>query len=75
MEQRRADGQRPLDVARRALDRLARAAESEGVTLVVANGRRFTAVPDARELDALLADLSGAPVAPLFDSWRPTPPA
>jgi hypothetical protein len=67
MQMRRDEGQRPLDVALRALDRLARAAESEGVTLVVANGRRFTALPDARELDLLLAELSGAPVAPLFD--------
>jgi hypothetical protein len=67
LQQRRAEGERPLDHARRALDRLARAAESEGLILVVANGRRFTALPDPRELDLLLADLQGAPVAPLFD--------
>jgi hypothetical protein len=67
MQRRRALGQRALDIARRALDRLARTAESEGLTLAVANGRRFTALPDARELDLLLGELRGAPVRPLFD--------
>jgi hypothetical protein len=67
LQQRRAEGLRAVDVVMRALDRLARTAESEGLTLAVANGRRFTAVPDARELDQLLAELRGAPVAPLFD--------
>jgi hypothetical protein len=67
LAQRRAEGPRAVDAARRALDRLSRAAESEGLTLAVANGRRFIAVPDARELDMLLGDLRGAPVAPLFD--------
>ena len=67
MQQRRALGQRPLDVARRALERLSRVAESEGLTLAVANGRRFTALPDPREIDLLLGDLRGAPIVPLFD--------
>jgi len=67
MQQRRQEGPRAVDAARRALERLCRAAEGEGLTLAVANGRRFTAVPDARELDLLLSDLRGAPLAPLFD--------
>jgi hypothetical protein len=67
MQQRRQEGPRAVDAARRALDRLSRAAESEGLTLAIANGRRFIAVPDAQELDELLADLRGAPLAPLFD--------
>ncbi len=67
MQQRRAHGVRPLDVARRVLDPLARAAEAEGLTLAVANGRRFTALPDARELELILDGLEGAPVSPLFD--------
>jgi sugar phosphate isomerase/epimerase len=67
MARRAREGARPLDGARRAVDRLSRIAESEGVTLAIANGRRFTALPDARELDTLLAELRGAPLAPLFD--------
>jgi hypothetical protein len=67
MQQRRAHGPRAVEALLRALEQLARAAESEGLTLAVANGRRFTAVPDARELDLLFSALRGAPVAPLFD--------
>jgi hypothetical protein len=67
LQQRRAEGERAVDAARRMLDRLARAAEGEGLTLAVANARRFIAVPTARELDLLMKDLRGAPIAPLFD--------
>ncbi len=58
---------RALDVARRALDRLARAAEGAGVTLLLANPRRFVELPSPRELDGLLADFAGAPLRPLLD--------
>jgi hypothetical protein len=67
MQQRQKEGMRCVDACLRALDRLCRAAESEGVTLGIANGRRFTAVPGARELDLLLSQLRGAPAAPFFD--------
>jgi hypothetical protein len=67
VQQRRNEGPRAVDAARRALEPLCRAAESEGLTLAIANGRRFIAVPDARELDLLLGDLRGAPLGPLFD--------
>jgi len=68
VEARDAVAERAVDVARRALDRLARAAETAGVTLAVAQPRRFTDLPSPREIDFLLRDLHGAPVAPLFDS-------
>jgi hypothetical protein len=66
-ELRDRSGARELDAARRAIDRLARAAEVAGVGLAIRNGRRFVDVPTARELDLLLADNAGAPVGPLFD--------
>jgi sugar phosphate isomerase/epimerase len=66
-EARDDSADRALDVARRAIDRLARAAESAGAKLCVRNGRRYTELPTARELDFLLADCAGAPVAPLYD--------
>jgi hypothetical protein len=56
-----------LDAARRALERLSRVAESTGVTLLVANPRRYVDLPSAQELALLLADLAGAPLAPLCD--------
>jgi sugar phosphate isomerase/epimerase len=58
---------RSLDRARRAIDRLARAAEASGVTLLIANPRRYVELPSPRELDFLLADAAGAPLAPLCD--------
>jgi hypothetical protein len=64
---REDEGARSLDAAHRALDRLVRAAERAGVVLTIRNGRRHIDVPTARELDALLADTAGAPVAPLLD--------
>jgi len=67
LKQRREEAPRAVDAARRALDRLSRAAESGGLTLTVANARRFTALPEPRELDLLLSDLKGAPLAPLYD--------
>jgi hypothetical protein len=67
LKQRRAEGERAVDAARRVLDRLARTAEGEGLTVAVANARRFIAVPSAWELDLLMRDLRGAPIAPLFD--------
>jgi hypothetical protein len=68
VESRDAVAGRAVDVARRALDRLARAAESAGVTLLVAQPRRFTDLPSPGELEDLLRELAGAQVAPLFDS-------
>ena len=56
-----------LDVGRRALDRLVRTAEDAGVTLLLANPRRFVELPSPRELDGLLTDFAGAPLAPLLD--------
>jgi hypothetical protein len=67
MAEREAAGERELDALRRALDSLARAAEGAGVTLCLRNGRRYIELPTARELDRLLGDLAGAPLAPLFD--------
>jgi hypothetical protein len=58
---------RAFDVARRALDQLVRAAESAGITLLVREPRRYTALPSPQEMDALASDFAGAPVAPLFD--------
>ncbi|HZS41306.1 MAG TPA: hypothetical protein VFF06_30965 [Polyangia bacterium] len=66
-EAREDSADRTLDAARRALDRLARAAERAGVVLCVKNGRRYIDLPLTRELDVLLADCAGAPVAPLCD--------
>ncbi len=60
-------GGRSLDAARRAIERLARAAEHAGLQLVVRNGRRFVDVPSPRELGFLLADCAGAPLGSLFD--------
>src|SRR5262249_47395519 len=59
---------RSLDVTRRGLDRLARAAEAAGVVLAVVQPRRFTDVPSPAEMGFLLRDLHGAPVAPMLDS-------
>ncbi|MFI5288811.1 MAG: hypothetical protein ACHQ17_04140 [Polyangia bacterium] len=67
LDARDAAGWRPLDAARRALERLARAAESLGVTLVIPNPRRFVELPSPTELELLLADAAGAPLAPSFD--------
>jgi hypothetical protein len=58
---------RALDGARRALELLARDAESAGVTLALRNSRRYVDLPSPREMDLLMADLRGAPVAPLLD--------
>jgi sugar phosphate isomerase/epimerase len=60
-------GERPLDGAARALDRLCRAAEGAGATLCVRNARRFIELPSASEMDRLVAELRGAPLAPLLD--------
>jgi hypothetical protein len=68
VESRDQKAERALDVARRQLDRLARTAESAGLTLAVAQPRRFTDLPSPREVDFLLRDLAGAPIGPLFDS-------
>jgi hypothetical protein len=68
VESRDQKAERALDVARRQLDRLSRTAESAGLTLAVAQPRRFTDLPSPREIDFLLRDLSGAPIGPLFDS-------
>ena len=55
-----------LDVARATLDRLCREAQDEGVTLCLANRRRYVELPSARELDLLVAELRGAPLRPLL---------
>jgi hypothetical protein len=67
MAAREAAGERALDGARRALERLTRTAEAAGVTLCVRGPRRYVELPTAREMDRLAAELRGAPVAPLFD--------
>ena len=59
--------ERTLDVARRALDRLAREAERAGAVLLVRNGRRYVDVPSPRELDRLRDELRGAPILPACD--------
>ena len=59
--------ERALDVARRALERLAREAERAGAVLLVRNGRRYVDLPSPRELDRLRAELSGAPLLPAAD--------
>jgi hypothetical protein len=68
LESRTRVAEPALDVARRQLDRLARAAEAGGLTLLIRNPRRFTDLPGPREIDPLLADLRGAPIAPLLDT-------
>jgi len=67
LEARDVMAARPLDSARRALDRLCRAAEPAGLTLLLRSPRRYVALPSPRELDLLLSDLSGARVAPALD--------
>jgi sugar phosphate isomerase/epimerase len=67
MQTRDNAAERALDGAMRALDRLARAAERAGVTLLVRNGRRYIDLPSAYELDVMRAELRGAPLAPLLD--------
>ena len=67
MQTRHQAAERALDSAMRALDRLARAAERAGVTLLVRNGRRYIDLPSAYEFDVLRAELRGAPLAPLLD--------
>ncbi len=64
---RDAVSERPLDAARRALERLAREAERAGAVLLVRNGRRYVDVPSPRELDLLRRDLAGAPILPACD--------
>ena len=64
--------ERALDVATRALERLAREAERAGVVLLVRNGRRYVDLPSPRELDRLRAELSGAPLCPRRDCRRRT---
>jgi hypothetical protein len=64
---RDAAAERPLDGARRALDRLAREAERAGALLLVRNGRRYIDVPSPRELDRLRGELRGAPILPACD--------
>ncbi|HEX9103142.1 MAG TPA: hypothetical protein VF997_13115 [Polyangia bacterium] len=59
--------ERSLDGARRALARLARAAERAGALLLVRNGRRYVDVPSPRELDRLRRELAGAPILPACD--------
>ena len=59
--------ERALDVATRALERLAREAERAGAVLLVRNGRRYVDLPSPRELDRLRAELSGAPLLPAAD--------
>jgi hypothetical protein len=58
---------RHLDAARRALDRLARRAESSGLTLGIRNPTRMIGLPAVAELPQLLAHVEGAPVAPALD--------
>ena len=60
-------GERALDAARRALERLAREAERVGAVVLVRNGRRYVDVPSPRELDQLRSELSGAPILPVCD--------
>jgi hypothetical protein len=67
LEARDDSSGRPLDSARRALDRLCRAAESASLTLVLRSPRRYIALPSPQELDQLLGDLSGAPIAAALD--------
>jgi hypothetical protein len=68
VEARNGVAERAVDVARRTLDRLSRTAEAAGIRLLVRNPRRFHELPSPRELDFLLADLAGAPLAPLLDT-------
>jgi hypothetical protein len=56
-----------VDRARAALDRLCRAADGLGVTLLLKNGQRYVELPSPVELGRLRADLAGAPLAALFD--------
>ena len=65
----RAAGARAhLDPLRRALERIARAADAGGVTLGLRNPSRFIGLPDPIELRLLLDELAGAPLAPAFDA-------
>jgi hypothetical protein len=56
-----------LDGARRAIEQLAREAERAGVVVAIASPRRYVDLPTAREVGGLIAELAGAPVAPLLD--------
>jgi sugar phosphate isomerase/epimerase len=56
-----------LDAARRALERLARRAESAGVRIGLRNPVRPIGLPSAIELALLRSDLAGAPIVPLLD--------
>ncbi len=58
---------RHLDAARRALDRLARRAESAGLVLGIRNPPRMIGLPAPAELPLLLTHVDGAPVAPALD--------
>src|SRR5262249_49446594 len=62
---RDAAKERSLDSARRALDVLA--SEANDVTLLIRCPRRYTELPSPLELDQLLREFSGAPLAPLLD--------
>ena len=64
---RAASGRVHIDPARRALDRLARAAGDLGLHVCVRNAARPIGFPTPVELRALLGDLSGAPVVAQLD--------
>lgn len=71
LAERRALSPRILDALRGALEPLARLAEDLGATLVLLPAASPWQAPSSRELQVLLREVTGAPVAPgVAPAWR-----
>ena len=57
-----------FDWARFALDPLIKLAAGRGLILALVNRARWPEIPDSAELELLLSELRGAPLAPWFDA-------
>jgi len=67
---RESAGRPSVDAALRALEQLLSVTEDAGLVLLVENARRPVDVPSPKELDRILGELEGAPIAPLYDAPR-----
>lgn len=68
VEARRALSLQALDWARFGLEQVVGEAASAGVTLALVNRARWYEIPSAGELETLLQEFSGAPLAPFYDA-------
>lgn len=68
VETRKQLSLRALDLAKFGLDLVVDAVAAAGLTLGLANRRRWFEIPSAAETATLLAEFSGAPLAPFYDA-------